>query len=356
MKTITREQVHAQAAAALGLDPAGVDLLSPEGISAVLRRSASVLCPCPERSLINSVVDALRGLSADPSALPAEVELVLEALMGYGDLLEFQGLEAAEPRSGSLLYPAPPAFVRRKGGDVFLVGIGPDQATPVPDELKKSVEYSNHVRRLPGSVMPDIGAYLAQQGFLEIPIDSWMKTPGQITASQHFDRLNGMLDAAGACGEIPTLRILRTETPVKFYPDRWGMPKLETGRFLGRRKQAFGADLWCYVALDQGQPKKLLDLPLPGSPSRGCDEGWHLQMAIDFQNARPQKFSIRDGPVGASILDIFSPIPNWAQRRWDVIGERVANRGSLFSYRFSKSELAEEIAFAVNRLWLANSA
>jgi hypothetical protein len=52
------------------------------------------------------------------------------------------------------------------------------------------------------------------------------------------------------------------------------------------------------------------------------------------------------------LLELFSPVPAWARRRWDAIGEPVTVRGSLFAYRIPQSEVEEERQFAREALWL----
>ena len=56
--------------------------------------------------------------------------------------------------------------------------------------------------------------------------------------------------------------------------------------------------------------------------------------------------------VEALVLELFSPVPAWARRRWDAIGEPVPKSGSLFAYRVAKAEIEEERRFARDALWL----
>jgi hypothetical protein len=75
-------------------------------------------------------------------------------------------------------------------------------------------------------------------------------------------------------------------------------------------------------------------------------------MAIDAVRGAPQLFKITPGYKDAQIMRFFSPIPMWGRRRWDAVGEPVANGGGLFAYQFNRAELDEEIDFAKNALWL----
>jgi hypothetical protein len=106
------------------------------------------------------------------------------------------------------------------------------------------------------------------------------------------------------------------------------------------------------VEINVGNPERLIDLPAPGSRWRGCDEAWRLQMAIDAMRGRPQQFRIRQGSENVRFLELFSPIPMWAQRRLDAVGERVPSRGCLLAYRLAAEELEEERSFAREALWL----
>ena len=124
---------------------------------------------------------------------------------------------------------------------------------------------------------------------------------------------------------------------------------------VGRRAQAYGADLWCYVEVDRGIPVRFVDLPLANSVWRGCDEAWRLQAAIDCERGTPQVFRRRSGPKGTDVIDLFSPMPMWARRRWDAVGEPIESSGCLFSYKFRNGEVLEEVDFLKDKLWIAET-
>jgi hypothetical protein len=106
------------------------------------------------------------------------------------------------------------------------------------------------------------------------------------------------------------------------------------------------------MEMRDGNPERLIDFPLAGSRWRGCDEAWHLQMAIDAQRGEPQQYRIRIGPGNTRVIELFSPVPMWARRKWDAVGEPVSTSGCLFAYRLAESEIAEELRFAHEVLWL----
>jgi hypothetical protein len=235
---------------------------------------------------------------------------------------------------------------------VILLGVAADQLSPLPSELEQRIQYLGHVRRLsPSSATEDLRAELRQLGLLELSSDAWLKGPKSSTATQAVAASDRALDSVPPSRDISGLVLLDPAKPVRYYRGRWTEPKTQTGRFVARRPQAYGADLWCYVHLTKGQPERMIDLPQRGSRWRGCDEAWHLQMAIDAQRGAPQRFRVT--PSGdAVVLELFSPAPAWARRRWDAIGEPVPSAGSLFAYRIAKAEIGEERRFMREALWL----
>jgi hypothetical protein len=94
-------------------------------------------------------------------------------------------------------------------------------------------------------------------------------------------------------GTVTDLQILDPMRPVTYYLGRWNVPKNQSGTFVARRPQEFGAPIWCFVALKDGVPARLLDLPLEKMRWRGCDSAWHLQMAIDYCRRNPQRYRRR---------------------------------------------------------------
>ena len=355
MRRLTAEEVHAQKVAELGLDPTAFDLTSAEAIAAGLRRAGTFLCPCSASSLVRAVVRPLRELVCDYEAVQALVEDALEAMIAYGDFLEHRDVEGP-PGNGAaslLLYLAPAGFVARESGSVILLGAASGQLLVLPDELAARIDYSGHIRRLAPMAGEDLRAELVQLGLLDIPFERWLRGPSTITPERHQVSLDRILESAQPSRDIPGLVLLDSERPVRYYRGRWTEPRLQSGRFVARRAQAYGAPLWCYVEVRGGNPVRLVDLPVAGSRWRGCDEAWHLQMAIDANRGEPQRFKTRAGLGDRRVVEFFSPVPMWARRRWDAIAEPVPASGSLFAYGLHEAELAEELSFVRETLWLA---
>lgn len=359
MRRLTAEQVHAQKIRELGLDPDAVDLTTPEGLAGALRRAASYLCPCSATTLVRAVGYPLRGLVRDLDQAKELIDETLEAMISHGDILEQPEVQEGATPPRVLLFAAPPSFVARQSGLAVLLGVAPDQLSPLPAEVERRIQYLGHVRRLTPFGGEDLLGALREHGLLELTSDAWLKGPKACSASQAVIASDRALDAVAPSREIPGLMLLDPATSVRYYRGRWTAPKAQTGRFVARRKQAYGADLWCYVQLANGQPERMIDLPQPGSRWRGYDEAWHLQMAIDAKRGAAQRFRVT--PAGdVVILELFSPVPSWARRRWDAIGEplpsgggdRASGKGNLFAYRIPKAEIGEERRFMREALWL----
>ena len=354
MKVISPEDVHAVAVAQLGLDAGAVDLTAIEAVAAALRRAAGFLCPCAASTLVRAVVRPMDGLVADMDEFKEAVETTLDAIVAQGDLIEQRELNEVG-RAAVLLYPAPPGFVRRQSGAAILLGITPDQRSPLPEGLDTRIQYVNHVRRLMPRDTEDLRAVLTGLGLIELSFDRWLKAPPQLTPEKLLSRLDALLDEAPPSGDVPGLILLEPSRPVRYYRGRWTELHAQSGRFVARRRQAYGADLWCYVQVKHGLAERFVDFPAKGSRLRGCDEAWRAQMAVDARRGEPQEFRVRQGLGGARVLQLFSPVPMWVQRKWDVIGEPTPSSGCLFAYRFTDAEMPEEVQFLRDALWLSET-
>jgi hypothetical protein len=354
VRRLSAAEVNAEKVEELGLDPSALDLTSVEAIACALRRVASFLCPCTAPTLVRGVVRPLRGLVETLHDTKGLVEDTLEAIIAHGDILEHRDIQAeSEHAAAALLYAAPASFVARESSAVILLGVTSDQPSALPDDLEARVEYVNHVRRLSPAPGEDLQSDLLDMGVVQTAYADWLRAPPLDTPAQHLARFDELLDAARPSRDVPGLSLLDPARPVRYYRGRWVEPRAQSGRFVARRAQAYGADLWCYVEVRDGNPERLIDLPVAGGRWRGCDDAWRVQLAIDAQRGEPQRLRIRPGPEGTRVMEIFSPVPMWARRRWDAVGEPVSASGSLFAYRFAESELTEELRYAHEALWLS---
>jgi hypothetical protein len=356
MKILEAAAVQERILAALTL-PKGSSARSVEALCGLLRRAGSALCPSSPRSLVSAVDEAIAAIAGEAEEpLWDQIEGALELAVAYGDFVEAKDVLGGLAHKPTWLYTAPPAFVQRDNGSVFLVGTAKGRSSTLPSELERRVVQRAHTRRLSPAPNESLRSILLTSGLIEIPERAWLRAPREETAEQHLARVNAALDALTRSGSLEGLTIIDPHRPARFYKKRWVTPRRQdAGRFVGRRKQAYGADLWCFVELEAGQPKRALDLPLEFASLRGCDEAWRLLAALDATRGVPQRYSIEHDGDGA-IVRFFSPLPQWVQRRWDAVGERAQVPHCLFAYRFAKTDLDQETRFMREQLWLGNSA
>lgn len=344
--------VVASSREALLLSAAG-DVFDPAYMAALVRRAAAYLCPCSSRSIIRSIEETLRGLTLEHERVVISAERAVERAMLAGDLLELSQVTTDDPAAkGTWVFAAPAAFVARPSGSVFLMGVVPDEASPLPPALAARVTYAGAFRILRPQGSEDIAQIVRELGLLELTHDSWFKAPRRETPDAHVDRFIRDLVRLGPAGDVSGLTILDTAMSPTYYRGRWTAPKGHSGSYVARRPQAYGADLWGVAQCEQGRLVKFLDFPRRNDRWRGSDIAWHLQMAFDRNVGAPQRYRVRKEDV-ATYLDFFSPIPQWAERRLAVIGQPAPRNRCLFSYQIAEAERPAEEQFLQDYLWLA---
>jgi hypothetical protein len=303
--------------------------------------------------LIRSIDDALVRLPGHSEDTRSHLEATLDALVLYGDLLELP----LEDESGSRrhLFLGPPSFIHRQSGVVLLIGVRPDGAPLLSGSLSEDIEYEAHVRRL--QLGPELGLEaLIDDGLMEIRAEQWLRCPPMSAASELVADYAARLSATGDSGALEHVRVLDPVTPSTYYRGRWRELKpADVGTFVARRPQAFGADLWSFVEVDGGEVRRGIDFPVQEPLAPGADEAWRLQAAIDADGGDPQRIDVTPANrEGWSVLDLFSPIPSWAQRRLDVVATPILRSPrALISYAVPTSEVDEEIRFLKAMMWLS---
>lgn len=334
--------------------PAAAGMLIDDGLlAALLRRSAGMRCPCSRALLRASLVESLQGLSQNAKQLADRIEEIIDALIVVGDLLELSDVVIDDPGAkGTWVYAAPPGFVARSSGSIFLIGVVPDQDSFLPEGLASRITYEGFTRLIVQQPDEDLPAELREQGLQELSENVWLRCPKAEPAEEMLATLEYRLASQPPSGGIGDLQILDSTQPVTYYRGRWTAPKRHSGNFVARRPQEFGASLWCFVTLQDGVPTRLLDFPLKKSRWRGCDAAWHVQMALDHRLGHPQLYRRRVANDGLR-LDFYSPLPLWAQRRLMVFGRQVPPEKCLLSYWLPSGEAKSEERFLQDRLWLS---
>lgn len=351
---IPADEVVRSSREALGLPVASSSAIDDAMLSASLRRAAGTLCPCSPSTLVTAVLESLRYLIKEDITTQDRIDAAAEALIIGGDLLELNQVTTDDPDvKGTWVFLAPPGFVVRPDGSIFLLGVAPDEITPLPPSLSARITYEGYARVLTPEPAEALPAVLRDLGLVELSRSAWLKTPKVESAIELRDSMLRRLEGQPPSGTVADVSILHSARGVGYYTGRWSPPTNESGNYVARRPQAHGAPLWGFAKLSDGAVVKFLDFPLPGTRWRGCDVAWQLQMVLDHCRGTPQFYRPRPDSTG-TFLDFFSPLPLWAQRRLAVLGRPAAPEKCLFSYWIPERELASEEAFLQQRLWLAN--
>lgn len=351
LSSLTTDDAAALAVRTLGMDPDLVGLTYPEGLAASLRRAASFMCPTSPSRLIDAVLGAVRPLT-DGELSRDEVADLLDLLIASGDLLELR--HDQQGRFVRLVYLGPPSYIERAPGNYVLLGIRPFGAWLLDAKLAANINHEGHTRTLSldAANAPD---RLRAAGLRPINPERWVASPRREAAAALIERLEKRLDVANRAGEVADLQILDPTAPVRYYRGRWRLAKPgDTGDFVARRPQAYGADLWSLVRLDDGSSAKLLELPIddPLVPAR--DEAWRAQMAIDAEAGHPQQFATE--PVSSreeTVVRFFSPIPGFAERYLQLVGMALGPLpGSLFAFKVPNGAMPSAERLFTEMLWM----
>jgi hypothetical protein len=351
LSCLTMDDAAALAVRTLGMDPDIVGLNSPEGLAASLRRAASFMCPTSPSRLVDAVLDAVRPLS-DGEVSRDEVTDLLDLLIASGDLLELR--QEQQGRFVRLVYLGPPSYIERAPGNYVLLGVRPFGAWLLDAKLAANVTPEGHSRTLflDADRAPD---RFAAAGLRRIKPERWAAIPRQEAAAELVERLGNRLDAANRAGQIDDLQILDPAARVRYYNGRWRSAKPgDTGDFIARRPQAYGADLWSLVRLEDGSPTKLLELPIDDSLVPARDEAWRAQMAIDAEQGHPQQFATESAYTGdETIVRFFSPLPGFAERYLQLVGMALGKvPGALFAFKVSHGSMPHVERLLSDMLWL----
>jgi len=352
MKTVTPTELVQEARLALSLPIPMTELIDEPFLAAIARRDATALCPCSRATLVTAMREYLHQLESAPDELAERIESAVEGVIANGDLLELHQVAVEdEGVNGTWIFPAPPGFVARRDGAVLVVGMSPDDSAVLSADLSERLVFNRYGRRIGANPGEDLVAKLLALGLIQHAEDTWLRAPPEQKAADLVAAIRSRLEAAPPSGEIPDLTILKPDTNIQYYKRRWAKPKKETGMFVARRPQAHGAHLWGVADLHEGLPIHFIDFPTKAARWRGCDEAWHVQMAVDRSIGTPQRYRVRPSAEGVT-LDFYSPIPAWAERRLNVIGHPAPPQQCLLSYWIpAASKLAEE-EFLQKRLWL----
>jgi len=321
-------------------------------LAALIRHSAAIHCPCSRASLRSALDESLHALAPDEPRLLERIDDAIEAAFIAGNLLELKDVATGQTEAkATWLFAAPPAFVVRPGGTVFLIGLVQDQDLFLPQSLASRLCYDGPARYIVPTAGEDLATELRELGLLQWSEEVWLKAPKHLTPQALLADVSNRLQAQPPAGTIDDIQLLDPTKPVHYYAGRWIPPASCSGMFVARRPQEYGAPIWGFAELQNGHTVKFLDLPIGPTRWRGCDFAWHLQMAIDHCRGQPQTYR-RTELDGGVQLDFYSPLPIWAQRRLMLLGRRLMDQKSLISYWLPVTEVETEANFLHERLYL----
>jgi hypothetical protein len=325
------------------VDEADVDAL----IAGLLRRAAAARSPCTRPDLIEALTESLAGLAPPEIATRENLDRVLDDLLVAGDLIEVER-DMGRP----IIYLGPPRFVLRRTS-ILVMGGHAGTGLPLLPELRARLSSRHAQRFLRLGTSEEATAALETLGYFPYPMDAWTACPDVTDPSELLRRLETHLAVAGRAGDVPELIVLDHSQTNRHYRSRWKPPRDQSGRYVGRRPQRWGAPLWCYVELQDGSPTRLVDLPVVDRTFRACDEAWWIQFAIDAVLGHPQEMRIRDAAEEPNTISLRMPLPTWAARRLLLVGDLLprAQAGYLFTYGISEREMEEEVTFLDEHLW-----
>lgn len=349
---VTAQDVLSHCRNILKLTSVQEQIVDDELLAGLLRRCAGVHCPCSKLTLRSLVFENLKYLDFEEDTLSDRLDNGIENLIIGGDLLEFNEIITDDTKAkGTWVYPAPPTFVIRRSGGIYLLGIVPDQDLFLPSSITDLIIYDGFTRLILPKPGREIENELRELGLYQLCESSWLKGPKKSSANLHLDQFQNLLSNKPPSGSITDLKILDSKKSVNYYKGRWTVLSNQTGTFVARRPQEYGTDIWCLVKLEMGKPTGLIDLPVNKSRWRGCDTAWHLQMAIDYLNGNSQKYRRTLTDEGVR-FDFFSPLPLWSKRRFMLLGQSVPSVKCLFSYLLPYIEVETEEHFLQESLWL----
>lgn len=355
IERIERRDVLDVCRKALGSNGLGCTRIDQELLIGLVRRCAGICCPCSRATIRRSLVEALQFLSDSEEVLADRIEAIIEGLVVGGDLLELHDVSTLDPSvRDTWVFAAPPSYVVRPTGDLFVVGIVSDQDVFLPHSLASRISVQGFTRLIAPKPGEDLVEMLEEQGLNGLSEKSWLRSPKAEEAGRVLERYRQQLGEASASGEVEGLEVLVAERPVTYYRGRWGNYEGTTGAFVGRRPQEYGAPIWCFVELVNGVAERFVDMPRKRSHWRGCDEAWHLQMAIDAVRGEPQRYQVHFGDTEWR-FEFFSPLPAWAERRLVTFGKSVPAEKCLMAYALPCAAAEVEERFLQESLWLSRA-
>ena len=351
MRILTPSEAQAVAVKGLGFDESELNFNSDQVLIELVRRVAAFECPCTTRDLTKTVLKLLVPLLPE-DGLRERILATVDGLLDYGDLIE--NLDDDGEECQNLIGLAAPSVVSVSETKLLLLGLTPGETDPLPKEFRPLRSMHGFAKTLDIEDAGIVMSQLYESGYLLITENEWGYLPQIGNASALIGKYKTLFREDIAVGALDGLEILLPERKVTYWPDRWTDRDFPDGDFIARRSRRYGEKAWCFVRIKKGIATGLVDLPTKECRFRACDEAWHLQQAIDSVHGTPQQFRVRVESQESCVFEFFSPVPKWAHRQWNLLGEQTSIKGALFSYRFPAPVVDSVKRFAESRMWLVS--
>mgnify|MGYP001227280155 CR=1 FL=1 len=357
VRGLTAEEVRSELPGLLVEGRNDLELDSPEVLAQLVRRVASFRCPMTERELITGVLEGLEGLLGKDRLVELKGVLrtehgdgLIEDLICCGDLMDVTPVGEQGRSTGKQLYLGAPAFLRRDNGDCLMIGIRSEGRHLLAglEDREDRIEYTGHARWFRAIDGESPAPILESLGLRELDEHEWLKRPPEVTFDELVGKYNERLDKEKQLtgGQIEGLTLFDSGRPSGKYRSRWREPtRRDTGKYVARRPQAFSAAGWCYVAVESGQVRLAIDLPLLDPWAHGWDEAWRLLAAIDKKHGHPPVVRATYQDSGEYLLKISTPPPVWAKRRLALVGRVIPPETGWPSWCLGQDDVEQEIEF-----------
>jgi hypothetical protein len=318
----------------------GADWL-PTYIAFLLRRLVGLLAPCSRRDILRLAKTSLGGITND--ILDGFVSGALEDLIVCGDVLELPIL-AVDRDSGTplQLLAARPGFVVQ-GQRIRIIGIAPDDARFLPEDLQAMVLARGGDRFIECENVEELAALLFDLKLRQISIERWLGPSSYETADTFLDRMAEYIEKIGRDESLMDMQWLWPSdgSPV-WYRDRWHTePPTDVAMSIARAPQRYGNPRWYLVALGNTRGQRLLELPLDGeAPTRACDLAWRIQLALDYTRGHPMRFYVTPGDANLFQIRLEFPLPLHDQRRLLHLGGHRTFGNQAFRLTIPSSDLS----------------
>ncbi len=321
-------------------------------VAAAIRRLSGFMCPCSQAAISRAAKRSLRELWEDHEAAESFVDHALEDLLVGGDLLELSHVAATDlDDKPTWVFCAPPAFMQSEHR-VYIFGIAPDDAPFLPSNVLRRLRCDGATRFIERITDDDLVEVLSALGLRELQESKWLTKVTIEAPASFIERIQSRLIREGIHGSFPEFSLLKHATEVRQpYQERWVTPQAESGLFVARAAQPYGAPIWYMADINEGRFTRSLVLPFHDIPTRACDQAWRLQLAIDAEAGHPATYRMSSSEGGIRVLPSF-PLPLAEKRKLLYLGGVASHSARYDSSFWVPNDVCAAAEQILASLWL----